>query len=524
MNWNVRIAGGAALLFLVLFVRLGSLSLWDQDEAAYAGFGSRMIETGNWIIPEFPWSELHRKPPLHFWAIAASFAAFGINEFSLRLESALSVCLLFVLIYHEGKKLWGKEVALTSACVLGTSLLVPALGHVALTDGALLLFVTLSMLSWLQVMQDGPFHYVILFWLGFSLALLTKGPPVVMVTGMAAALSLFSPRRTRLLRFHPWFFLPLAVLPALTWGWLAWKIDGGEFIRWMLDWYVLRRAAGGSVFGQWGPPGYYLVSFLLFFLPWLAWLPAASLTAFRSIWNRQDPPFLLLIWLVAGWAIFEFVPSKLPTYAVMAHVPLAVFVAREFEAGTVPAKLWRILQAGFFLLIGIGLLVGPWYLQFGTKAIFACVPSALLALLAGILSFRETRQTFFLAFCVKACFLIGVFGFSIPAMDELKNATRRCAEVARQLASGQEEVIVANRRASPPSLIFYLERQGVTWLEVYDLQALKRLAAEPQKRVFILNSEQADELRKANLLREERRIEGIQPDRTAKVDYVVARN
>ena len=140
------------------------------------------------------------------------------------------------------------------------------------------------------------------------------------------------------------------------------------------------------------------------------------------------------------------------------------------------------------------------------------------------MSLRECRQTFYFAFCVKACFLIAVFGFSIPAMDELKNATRRCAVTARELASGQEEVIVANRRASPPSLIFYLERQGVTWLEVYDLQALKRLAAEPQKRVFILNSEQADELRKANLLREERRIEGIQPDRTAKVDYVVARN
>src|SRR6516225_45567 len=255
MNWNVRIAGGAALLFLVLFVRLGSLSLWDQDEAAYAGFGSRMIETGNWIIPEFPWSELHRKPPLHFWAIAASFAAFGINEFSLRLESAMSVFLLFVLIYHEGKKLWGKEVAFTSACVLGTSLLVPALGHVALTDGALLLFVTLSMLSWLQVMQDGPFHYVILFWLGFS---------------------------------------------------------------------------------------------------------------------------------------------------------LAVFIAREIEAGSVPGKLWRIVQAACFLLIGVGLLIVPWYLQVGTIAMIACVPSAIMALLAGFMSLRECRQTFFFAFCVKACFLIGV--------------------------------------------------------------------------------------------------------------------
>src|SRR5260370_14807478 len=367
MRWDGRLLLSGLLLFMVLFVRLGSVSLWDQDEAAYAGFGSRMIETGNWIIPEFLWSDVHGKPPLHLWAIASSFSVFGISEFSLRLSCALAILLLLLLLYWEGKKVWGKDVALISTGVLGTSLLVPALGHIAFTDGTLLLFVSLSMLSWLRVMEGGPFRYVLLFWLGFSLALLTKGPPVIVVTGTAALLSLFSPRRRNLLRFQPWFFLPIALLPIVIWIWLAWRQDDGGFIRWMLDWYVLKRAAGGSVWGQTGPPGYYLLSFFLFFLPWLAWLPSALLSAFRSFKNRENSSFLLLIWLLSGWAIFEIFPSKLPAYAVFAHVPLAVFIAKEIQAGTTPGKAWQVIQASALMLIGIGFLLAPWLLDAGAS-------------------------------------------------------------------------------------------------------------------------------------------------------------
>jgi 4-amino-4-deoxy-L-arabinose transferase-like glycosyltransferase len=67
-----------ALVIVNAFVRNASTPLWDQDEAAYAGFARRMIETGNWVVPEFMWSEPHRKPPFLFWSIAVSFKLFGV--------------------------------------------------------------------------------------------------------------------------------------------------------------------------------------------------------------------------------------------------------------------------------------------------------------------------------------------------------------------------------------------------------------------------------------------------------------
>jgi len=44
------------VFIIILFMLLvnNGLTLWDQDEAAYAGFGKRMLETGDWLIPNFP--------------------------------------------------------------------------------------------------------------------------------------------------------------------------------------------------------------------------------------------------------------------------------------------------------------------------------------------------------------------------------------------------------------------------------------------------------------------------------------
>ncbi len=59
------------LAILCLLPGLDTTPLWDQDEAAYAGFAHQMLATGDWRLPGFAWSEVHRKPPLHFWLIAS---------------------------------------------------------------------------------------------------------------------------------------------------------------------------------------------------------------------------------------------------------------------------------------------------------------------------------------------------------------------------------------------------------------------------------------------------------------------
>ena len=73
------------LFTILLFINNDSLALWEQDEAAYAGFAYNMVEREQYLIPDFEWSWPHRKPPLHFWLIASSYKVFGYNEFATRL-------------------------------------------------------------------------------------------------------------------------------------------------------------------------------------------------------------------------------------------------------------------------------------------------------------------------------------------------------------------------------------------------------------------------------------------------------
>ena len=80
-----------AFLLINLFLIGYQMSLWDDDEAAYAGFALRMIETGDWVNPDYFWSDVHRKTPFHFWTIAISYLIFGVNEFAVRVPAALAV-------------------------------------------------------------------------------------------------------------------------------------------------------------------------------------------------------------------------------------------------------------------------------------------------------------------------------------------------------------------------------------------------------------------------------------------------
>src|SRR6478752_3145184 len=99
-------------IVLILFSGNQLISLWDQDEAAYAGFALNMLDSHNWIIPKFMWSEVHRKTPLHFWSIVLSYKLFGINEFSVRLPSSLMIFFTYVSIYMAGKPLFGDKVSI----------------------------------------------------------------------------------------------------------------------------------------------------------------------------------------------------------------------------------------------------------------------------------------------------------------------------------------------------------------------------------------------------------------------------
>ncbi len=74
----------------VRLATLGAYPLMDTTESRYAEIARKMLETGDWLMPQFDYGiPFWGKPPLSTWLSAASMAVFGVNEFAARLPSLL---------------------------------------------------------------------------------------------------------------------------------------------------------------------------------------------------------------------------------------------------------------------------------------------------------------------------------------------------------------------------------------------------------------------------------------------------
>jgi 4-amino-4-deoxy-L-arabinose transferase-like glycosyltransferase len=479
------------LLAFILFSG-NTHSLTDQDEAAYAGFAKQMIESGNWVIPEFMWSEVHRKPPLHFWNIAISYKVFGVNEFAVRFPAALFLLLTCLLVFVAGKKIVGERLALLWVIVLSTSLLVPVLGKISVTDSTLLFFTTACAFSFYFVLQQRAWKWVLVFWVSFALALLTKGPPVVLFAlGLSGLLLVLHPNRRTLIMFHPWFFLPLAFLPLLAWGYATMHYDQGKFVQWMIDWYILKRL-GGSVFGQSGFPGMHLLMIILFFIPWLLFLPQAFKALFTQFFKDKKEGLFFSVWFIAGWFVFELSPSKLPAYVVAAHVPLAFFIARSAGEQKLPAKAWIIIHYLFAFLLFAAIVALPFIMNVAVSAKILFVSVGVVLLTATVISLFVMRTKWFLPALISVAVLLQLCLWQalVPATDDYKSITKQVADYTIEQADKTSRVLIANGQNRPPSLPFYLGRNFNKVRDEFDFSVLLKTWYSDSACVLILNEKQ----------------------------------
>src|SRR6516225_10535041 len=91
---NSRLRAGAVVVLLwamIYLPALGSIAIKGEEGRRILP-AIRMLQTGNYVVPQVGNYPYYRKPPLVNWLVAASFKIFGArNEWTARLPSALSV-------------------------------------------------------------------------------------------------------------------------------------------------------------------------------------------------------------------------------------------------------------------------------------------------------------------------------------------------------------------------------------------------------------------------------------------------
>ena len=169
-----------ALLALALF-QLGAAPLFDVDEGAFSEATREMLASGDWGHTTLNGEDRFDKPILVYWLQSASVSAFGLNEFALRLPSALCAWGWALALFGFAAPRLGQRSAANAALMLATSLGVLAIGRAATADSLLNLLLVLAVFDawrWLESESKTALRRAFA-WMG--LGLLAKGPVAVLV-------------------------------------------------------------------------------------------------------------------------------------------------------------------------------------------------------------------------------------------------------------------------------------------------------------------------------------------------------
>tara|TARA_R110002020_G_scaffold36874_31_gene110814 strand:- start:1430 stop:2908 length:1479 start_codon:yes stop_codon:yes gene_type:complete len=362
------------LVALVLaFGLMGARAIWDPDEGRYTNVALTMLDSGNFIdLARHHESGHWTKPPVTYWAIAASIASFGPHPWSARLPAALAFLACTWLAWRVARRLQpGSENM--AALAYATMLLPFGAANLITTDFILAAFQGLAMWAWVES-RFGPHEragrWLLLMWVGFAAAFMTKGPPALLPLLAVVAMMWLAPAGDRRSTRAWWAGALLFAVLALPW-YLVVVLRHDGLLAYFLGTEVVARIASDKLHRNPEWYGWLLVyapTLLLGTLPWtgVAWRALRSAATRVRAWRaaasrRQDAPLLALwLWVLLPLLVFCVARSRLPLYVLPLFLPIAVLVARQWqvEGRSLPRVRWILVWV--VVLLGLRLASALW--------------------------------------------------------------------------------------------------------------------------------------------------------------------
>ncbi|HUJ54059.1 MAG TPA: phospholipid carrier-dependent glycosyltransferase [Steroidobacteraceae bacterium] len=367
---GLRAAAPAWLLWLLLALAWGASlqvrPMLDPDEGRYAEIPREMLASGDWVTPRFNDLKYFEKPPLQYWATAAIYAVFGLDEWSSRLWSVGLAFACLALVFAWTGRLFGPDSALGALTALGVSPYFLVVGHLNLLDGAFTFWLTAAVLAFTLAQGAPPRssterNWMLAAWVLAALAVLSKGIVVLVLAG--GTLILYTLLQRDLITWRRLHALPgLALFLLITAPWfVAVSLRNPSFPGFFFVHEHFARFLT-TVHQRVEPWWFFLPLLLAAVMPWLAPLARGA----RGAWEEGAPgapagPFrprrFLLLYAALTLVFFSASGSKLAPY-ILPMVP--VLAALAGAATRDPERLARHaarVGAGFVLLVAAGLLV-----------------------------------------------------------------------------------------------------------------------------------------------------------------------
>ena len=362
--------GTAVILLLVLSAVIyvgnaGFPALLDDADASHAMVSHEMLQRHNWVILYMNGIRYLMKAPLHYWAVAMSYAALGQNEFSTRLPVALAMIGLVLLANAFERRFFGVRAGFYS-------------GLVVCTSAGFFLFTRIMIPEAIYALEFTAIFYLFLRgWTGSldpriacwgaaaltGLAVLTRG--LVGVIFPVAILFLFvvaTRSWNRWRELHLFSSAAIFLLVAAPWHILASVRAHSFFWSYFINEH-LKRAIGTRY-----PPDYeavplwlWLGGHLVWFFPWSIFLPGVLKTiprpqTWKSLSAEGQARLLLVVW--AGFILLFFsltFGSRMEYYSFGAWPAIAMLLGISLAKAEDEGKRWLVRMQAALAAVGAAL-------------------------------------------------------------------------------------------------------------------------------------------------------------------------
>lgn len=365
-----------SLVWLAFLWNLGSTGLVDETEPLFAEAARQMTVTGDWITPYFNGETRFDKPILIYWCMAVFYQWIGVNEWAVRLPSALSAIALtglgfYTLRYfgfasptaansetkNSQRQLWLS--AWLGAALMAINLETMVWGRTGVSDMLLSSCMGMALFCFfLGYAEEGKrkkqrgkskeekFNYVkslfliangwyLAFYIFLSLAVLTKGPVGFVLLGLIIVTFLFYVGKFKEVFGEMGAIAGGFIFLLLTCPWYILVIlkNGQDYINSFFGYHNFDRFTE-VVNGHTEPWYFYFLVLLVGFIPWSVYLPLAiARLRFwrRSFWCKQSRSAQLglfaFFWFIVVFVFFTIAVTKLPSYILPLFPAASILVA-----------------------------------------------------------------------------------------------------------------------------------------------------------------------------------------------------
>ncbi len=321
---NLRVLLIIFTLF-TLFLPLSVAPLFDLDEGAFSEATREMLRGENYITTYLDGNLRFDKPILIYWLQAFSVKIFGLNEFALRLPSALAGSLWALFIYKFTEYKFDKKSAYYATIFMLSSLQINLITKAAIADSLLNLFIATSIFTIYIYIEERGKKYLYYTYTLIALGVLTKGPVAIMVPLVTVAIYLSIKKEFKLLFstiFNP---IGIAIFIAIASPWyiLEYLEQGEKFIDGFFFKHNLERFST-ALESHKGSYFYYIPVILIGFLPFTTIL----LSTIKDItkYFKSNLELLLIVWFIFVVVFFSFSGTKLPHYIIYGYTPLFILM------------------------------------------------------------------------------------------------------------------------------------------------------------------------------------------------------